>query len=62
MDALAAWLGTLLGAALKECAPVLKDIVRDAIRDAINPKMEDGKPDDELRQRLIKKINEVNRR
>jgi hypothetical protein len=59
MEALALWLGTLLGAALKECAPVLRDILRDAIREAITPTVEDGKRDPDLRQRLVNKIKEV---
>jgi hypothetical protein len=59
MESLAAWLGTLLGAALKECAPVLRDILRDAIREAITPTVEDGKLDPDLRQRLVNKIKEV---
>jgi hypothetical protein len=58
MEPLASWLGTLLGAALKECAPVLRNILRDAIREAITPTVEDGKRDPDLRQRLVKKIRE----
>jgi hypothetical protein len=56
MESLAAWLGTILGAALKQCAPVLRDILRDAIREAMTPTVEDGKRDPDLRQRLVKKI------
>jgi hypothetical protein len=59
MESLAAWLGTLLGAALKECAPTLRDILRDAIRAAITDTMENSKADRELIERLKTKLLEL---
>jgi hypothetical protein len=42
MDPLAAWLGTVLGHALRACLPELKTVIADAVREAITPTMEDA--------------------
>lgn len=59
MNALAAWLGTLLGAAIKECAPVLVDIIREAIRSANTPIAEDSKGDNDLKNSLQARLKDL---
>jgi len=63
MERIAAWLGILLGVALRHAAPAIVPLIRDAIHDgflaAFTHSMEDAQRDPELRDRLVKKINEV---
>lgn len=59
MEPLAAFLGTVLGAALKQCAPVLADILKTSIKEAITDTMEEAKRNPELKNRLHRVIEGV---
>lgn len=56
MEALALWLGTLIGAILKQCAPVLVDILASGIRKAVTDTQEDSKVDETLKANLLSKL------
>lgn len=52
VNALAAWLGTLIGAALEQCAGTIVGLVKQAVREAITDTLEEAKNDPELTARL----------
>ena len=53
---LAAIVGRFIGAVLAECAPVLVEILSHAIREAFTDTVEDGARDDDLRKRLLERV------
>jgi hypothetical protein len=59
MTPLAAMLGRFFGAMLAECAPVLVEIISQSIRSAFADTVEDGARRDDLRQRLLSKIQKA---
>ena len=61
MSGLAVALGRFLGALLAECAPVLVEILAHAIREGLADSVEDGARRDDLRERLLRRVREVNR-
>lgn len=56
MNTLAVFIGTLMGAALKECAPVLGSVISKAVKEALTDVMEEGQASPELKARLAAKL------
>ncbi len=64
MESFAAWLGTFVGAVLKQCAPVLADILAEGIKRAFQNTVEDSKAPsglaDSLRARIAAGVRDQN--
>lgn len=56
MEQLGIFLGSVIGVALKHCAPVLVDILAAGIRKSMADTTEDSKVDQDLKKRLLDRI------
>lgn len=56
MEQLGIFIGSVIGVALKHCAPVLVDILSAAIRKGLTPTAEDSKRNEDLEKNLLSQL------
>lgn len=58
----AAWLGTFIGAVLKECGPMIVEIIAAALRKGFAHEVIDSEAPEDLKNRLQARLDELHER